>query len=92
MILSVVFLVFSVNWIYLVSNPKSFSCFFLVSTQRRQYRILSTEGNTSVPLTVERAQQLIDLGFEWSAKDPSHKSWEDRYQELCDYVVSMGIR
>lgn len=37
-----------------------------------------------------RAQQLIDLGFEWSAKDPSHKCWEDRFQELCDYKAKFG--
>lgn len=32
----------------------------------------------------------MDLGFEWSAKDPSHKSWEGRYEELCDFVKKHG--
>ena len=28
-------------------------------------------------------------GFEWSAKDPTHKTWEGRYDELCAFKVSL---
>ena len=41
-----------------------------------------------MPLTLERVQLLNHIGFEWSAKDPTHKSWEGRYEELCEFVVS----
>ena len=61
----------------------------IVSTQRRQYRILTTAGGGSVPLSLERAQLLNDIGFEWSAKDPSHKTWEGRYAELREFVVRL---
>jgi len=61
-----------------------------VSTQRRQYRILTTGGNKSVPLTIERARTLMQLGFEWSAKDPTQKSWEERFQELVDFKERHG--
>lgn len=39
-------------------------------------------------MTMERAQKLIDLGFDWSTTDPRHVSWEDRYEQLKDFNVS----
>lgn len=66
-----------------------------VSTQRRQYRLLSTMGDDTdaVPLSLERAKKLEDIGFEWSAVPSSHKSWDGRYEELCDFVVGFdGIK
>lgn len=59
-----------------------------VSTQRRQRRLLATGGTDAVPLSAERAKKLEDIGFEWSAVPSSHKSWDGRYAELCDFVVS----
>ena len=61
----------------------------LVSTQRRQYRILSTAGADAVPLSMERVKKLEDIGFEWSAVPASHKSWDGRYAELVAFVVSV---
>ena len=40
-------------------------------------------------MTMERAQKLIDLGFDWSTTDPRHVSWEDRYEQLKEFYVSV---
>ena len=42
-------------------------------------------------MTMERAQKLIDLGFDWSTTDPRHVSWEDRYEQLKDFNVSAAV-
>lgn len=63
---------------------------FWVSTQRRQYRVLTSGGSTSSALTVQRAQKLMNLGFEWSAKDPRMVPWETRYNQLKDFVAKNG--
>jgi hypothetical protein len=63
-------------------------CDTTVSTQRRQRRLLETTTDTDVvPLSAERAKKLEDIGFEWSAVPSSHKSWDGRYDELCEFVV-----
>jgi hypothetical protein len=46
-----------------------------------------TEGAQSVPLTIDRAKQLMELGFDWTAKDPTMKPWEKRFEELCAFKV-----
>ena len=51
---------------------------------------MATAGSDAVPLSAERAKKLEDIGFEWSAVPSSHKSWDGRYAELCDFVVSAG--
>lgn len=63
---------------------------FWVSTQRRQYRVLTSGGSTSSALTVQRAQKLVNLGFEWSAKDPRMVPWETRYGQLQDFAAKYG--
>ncbi|CAB9505504.1 helicase [Seminavis robusta] len=63
---------------------------YWVSTQRRQYRILSTAGADSVPLSAERVKALEDIGFEWSAVPASHKSWDGRFAELVSFVQQFG--
>ena len=62
----------------------------VVSTQRRQYRVLTSGGGSSSALTVERAQKLVNLGFEWSAKDPRMVPWETRFRQLQDFAVSIA--
>jgi len=32
----------------------------------------------------------MQLGFEWSAKDPTQKSWEERFQELVGFKERHG--
>lgn len=63
---------------------------FWVSTQRRQYRVLTSGGSTSSALTVQRAQKLMNLGFEWSAKDPRMVPWETRFNQLKEFVSKNG--
>lgn len=70
--------------------PKDPQLGFWVSTQRRQYRVLTSGGSTSSALTVQRAQKLMNLGFEWSAKDPRMVPWETRYNQLKDFVAKHG--
>jgi hypothetical protein len=45
----------------------------------------------SSALTLQRAQKLLNLGFEWSAKDPRMVPWETRYNQLNDFVVSYVV-
>jgi hypothetical protein len=59
----------------------------IVSTQRRQYKILTSGGSESTPMTPERASRLMSIGFEWATKDPRHVPWETRYTELIRFVV-----
>lgn len=70
---------------YLV--PLSFCCLFTVSAQRRQYKIVTSGGNGSTAMTVERAKKLVDIGFEWSTINPKHVTWETRYEELKQFQV-----
>jgi hypothetical protein len=35
----------------------------------------------------ERVRRLNELGFEWSPQETRQVSWEQRYAELCDFVV-----
>ena len=39
---------------------------------------------------MQRAQKLMNLGFEWSAKDPRMVPWETRYNQLKEFVVKNG--
>lgn len=64
--------------------------FNTVSTQRRQYRMVTNGAHKTVPLTRDRAQMLIDIGFEWSAKDPTHRSWDFRFDELIAFKRRFG--
>ena len=38
-------------------------------------------------MTLERAQKLIDIGFDWSTSDPRHVSWDERFQQLREFKV-----
>ncbi|CAB9511185.1 helicase [Seminavis robusta] len=61
-----------------------------VSAQRRHYKILTSGKKESTPMTLERAQKLIDLGFDWSTTDPRHVSWEDRFEQLKNFKTTYG--
>jgi Helicase associated domain len=41
-------------------------------------------------MTMERARRLMDVGFEWTAKNPRHLMWEVRFAELRDFKNSYG--
>lgn len=41
-------------------------------------------------MTMERARRLVDVGFEWTAKNPRHLMWEVRFAELKDFKSSYG--
>ncbi len=60
-----------------------------VSTQRLQYKILTSGSSESTPMTPERANKLNSIGFVWATKDPRHVPWETRYEELCQFVVGL---
>jgi hypothetical protein len=61
-----------------------------VSTQRRQYKTMKSNPGHSTPMTPARARRLEEIGFEWTATDPRHVSWETRYAELVAFKVSHG--
>lgn len=62
-----------------------------VSTQRRQYKILTTGSYESTPMTPDRAQRLESLGFIWATKDPRHVPWDRRLQELVAFKKKYGV-
>lgn len=67
-----------------------FSVSILVSAQRKNYKLLEANSAKSTPLSMERAQRLLDVGFEWTAKNPRHLMWEVRFAELKDFKVGFG--
>lgn len=38
-------------------------------------------------LTPERIAKLDEIGFKWSSKNQRHVPWEQRYEELVEFVV-----
>lgn len=42
-------------------------------------------------MTLERAQKLVNIGFDWSASDPRHVSWEERFEQLQKFKVKSSI-
>ena len=58
-----------------------------VGGQRKNYKLLKSGSGKMTPMTMERAQLLIDTGFEWTAKNPRHLMWEVRFPELKDFQV-----
>ena len=62
-----------------------------VSTQRRQYKLLMSGSGTPTSMTLDRARRLEELGFQWSTTDPRHVPWEQRYDELREFVVSYKL-
>ena len=60
-----------------------------VSAQRKNFKLLEANSAKSTPLTLERAQRLMDAGFEWTAKNPRHLMWEVRFAELKDFKVGI---
>jgi Helicase associated domain len=66
----------------------------IVSTQRRQFRRLNTDAETEQSAFVihpERKKKLEQLQFQFSAKDPNSLSWEERFKQLKDFVVSSHL-
>lgn len=61
-----------------------------VSAQRRHYKILTSGKKESTPMTLERAQKLIDIGFDWSTSDPRHVSWDERFEQLRQFKMKYG--
>ena len=64
---------------------------FVVSAQRRQYKIVTSGQTGSTSMTLERAKKLVDIGFEWSTINPNHVTWETRFEELRQFVVSSRL-
>ena len=63
---------------------------YIVSTQRRQYKIYSSGTGESTPMTAERVQRLEEIEFSWSAKRPRHVQWESRFHALLDFKAKYG--
>lgn len=61
-----------------------------VSGQRKNYKLLQAGSGKTTPMTMERARRLMDVGFEWTAKNPRHLMWEVRFAELKDFKNSYG--
>ena len=61
-----------------------------VSTQRRQYKILTSGSSESTPMTPQRAQRLNSIGFVWATKDPRHTPWETRFDQLRQFWLDHG--
>ena len=61
-----------------------------VSTQRRQYKMMTAKGGGTTPMTPSRARRLEEIGFQWSTKDPRHVTWEKRYEQLADFKERFG--
>ena len=61
-----------------------------VSTQRRQYKAMTTPGSAATPITPQRAARLNSIGFAWATKDPRHTPWETRYAQLRQFVMDHG--
>ena len=59
-----------------------------VKNQRDKYRLFR-EGKQS-SMTPERIQLLEDIGFEWSVKEASNRSWFDNFNELRAYKQAFG--
>lgn len=61
-----------------------------VSGQRKNYKLLQAGSGKTTPMTMDRARRLMDVGFEWTAKNPRHLMWEVRFAELKDFKNSYG--
>ncbi|CAB9502456.1 helicase [Seminavis robusta] len=61
-----------------------------VSAQRKNYKLLESNSGKTTPMTMQRAQRLMDVGFEWTAKNPRHLMWEVRFAELRDFKHNYG--
>ncbi|CAB9508531.1 helicase [Seminavis robusta] len=61
-----------------------------VSAQRRAYKTITEGGTGSSAMTLERANKLKELDFEWEAINPNNVPWETRYKELCAFVAKYG--
>jgi len=61
-----------------------------VSTQRRQYKILSSGSSESTPMTPARAHRLEAIDFAWATRDPRHVPWESRFNQLVEYKKKHG--
>jgi hypothetical protein len=70
-----------------------------VSAQRQQYKQLQQVAATlppgtriPSPLTPERIDLLNQLGFTWTirSRDSLGESWNQRFQELCEYKATHG--
>lgn len=48
----------------------------------------SSERHESSILTDERISRLDEIDFKWSTKPQRHVPWEQRYEELVEFVVS----
>jgi len=59
-----------------------------VSSQRTIRNGWVSHAEEASPLLRERARRLEAIGFQWSSKDPRHVPWEQRYEQLADFVVS----
>lgn len=72
----------------------------LTAEWRRQFKLLAAAKtdeeksklyrDESLSLTPEQVQKLMDLGFEFSNKNPRHLRWDFRYQQLKEFVKQYG--
>jgi hypothetical protein len=68
-----------------------FSMSILVAAQRKYFKFMEANSVKITPLTKERAQTLIDVGFEWTAKNPRYLMWDVRFAELKDFKVGLAV-
>ena len=52
---------------------------------------LATTGDEgSAALTPDRANKLINLGFEWACSNPNHTPWTTRFEALKEFIKRFG--
>lgn len=61
-----------------------------VSTQRRQFKMMTSGDKEATLMNPERASRLNALGFVWSTTDPRHIPWDQRFNELVEYKNKFG--
>jgi hypothetical protein len=62
-----------------------------VSVQRSLYKRIQDGAPAAYStLTGERIRKLNEIEFEWVARDHRTVPWEDRYQELVEFVQRYG--
>ena len=59
-----------------------------VDKQRREYKLLIEHKSSQ--MTIERAEALNEIGFEWVVKPDNDEAWQRRYEELKHFKARTG--
>lgn len=79
--------------ISVASNLSPSHCFWFidsVAAQRKLHQKVVASGEKTPAAIEERFRRLDEIGFQWTAKDPRHVPWAQRYRELVEFVERFG--